>query len=37
MKSPHEAERGLAAPETLGLESRIEIRKAAIKLLEEMP
>jgi anti-anti-sigma regulatory factor len=31
------AERGLSAPDTLGLESRVEIRKAAIKLLEGMP
>jgi anti-anti-sigma factor len=30
-------ERGLSAPDTLGLESRVEIRKAATKLLEEMP
>jgi anti-anti-sigma factor len=37
MRSPHDAERGLAAPETLGLETRVEIRKAAIRLLEEMP
>jgi anti-sigma B factor antagonist len=37
MRSPHEVERGMEAPETLGLDSRVEIRKAAIKLLEEMP
>lgn len=37
MRSPHDAERGLAAPETLGLDTRVEIRKAAIQLLEEMP
>jgi anti-anti-sigma factor len=37
MKSPHDAERGMAAPETLGLDTRVEIRKSAIKLLEEMP
>jgi anti-sigma B factor antagonist len=37
MKSPHEVERGLAAPETLGLDTRVEIRKTAIRLLEEMP
>jgi anti-anti-sigma regulatory factor len=37
MKSPHHIERGLAAPETLGLETRVEIRKAAFRLLEEMP
>jgi anti-sigma B factor antagonist len=27
----------MAAPESLGLDSRVEIRKTAIKLLEEMP
>jgi anti-anti-sigma factor len=32
-----EVERGLSAPDTLGLESRVEIRKAAIRLLEGMP
>ena len=37
MRSTHDAERGMAAPETLGLDTRVEIRKAAIKLLEEMP
>ena len=37
MKSAHDAERGMVAPETLGLDSRVEVRKAAIKLLEEMP
>ena len=37
MRSPHDAERGMAAPETLGLDTRVEIRKAAIRLLEEMP
>jgi len=37
MKSPHDAERAMAAPETLGLDTRVEIRKAAIRLLEEMP
>jgi anti-anti-sigma regulatory factor len=37
MRTPQEAERGLSAPDTLGLESRVEIRKAAIKLLEGMP
>jgi anti-anti-sigma factor len=37
MRSPQELERGLAAPETLGLESRIEIRQRAVQLLEEMP
>src|ERR671911_626491 len=30
-------ERGLAAPETLGLDTRVEIRKAAFVLLEQMP
>jgi anti-anti-sigma factor len=37
MRSPHDAERSMPAPETLGLDTRVEIRKAAIKLLEEMP
>jgi anti-anti-sigma regulatory factor len=37
MRSLHDAERGMAAPETLGLDSRVEIRKAAVRLLEEMP
>ena len=37
MRTPQMAERGLSAPDTLGLESRVEIRKAAIKLLEGMP
>src|SRR6266481_2875329 len=37
MRSPQEVERGLAAPENLGLESRIEIRQRAVQLLEEMP
>lgn len=37
MRTPQEVERGLAAPDTLGLETRVEIRKAAIQLLEEMP
>ena len=37
MRSPHDAERTLTAPETLGLDTRVEIRKAAVKLLEEMP
>jgi anti-anti-sigma factor len=37
MRSPHDdAERTLVAPETLGLDTRVEIRKAAIRLLEEM-
>ena len=37
MRSPNDAERNLSAPETLGLDTRVEIRKSAIKLLEEMP
>lgn len=37
MRSPQEVERSMDAPETLGLDVRVEIRKAAIKLLEEMP
>jgi anti-anti-sigma regulatory factor len=37
MRTPQEVERGLAAPDTLGLESRVAIRKAAIQLLEGMP
>src|SRR5688572_1814885 len=37
MRSPQEVERGLSAPDTLGLESRVEIRKAAFQLLEAMP
>jgi anti-anti-sigma factor len=37
MRTPQEVERGLSAPDTLGLESRVEIRKAAIQLLEGMP
>ncbi len=37
MRSANDAERGMAAPETLGLDTRVEIRKAAIQLLEEMP
>jgi len=36
MKSPHDAERAMVAPETLGLDTRVEIRKAAVRLLEEM-
>jgi anti-anti-sigma factor len=30
-------ERGLTAPETLGLDTRVEIRKAAFAVLEQMP
>lgn len=37
MRSPQEVERGLSAPDTLGLETRVEIRKAATQLLEDMP
>jgi anti-anti-sigma regulatory factor len=37
MRSPQGLERGLTAPETLGLETRVEIRRAAAQLLEEMP
>jgi anti-sigma B factor antagonist len=37
MITPQEVERGLSAPDILGLESRVEIRKAAVQLLEEMP
>ena len=37
MRAANEAERSILAPETLGLEIRVEIRKAAVKLLEEMP
>jgi anti-anti-sigma factor len=37
MRTPQEVERGLSAPDTLGLESRVEIRQAALRLLEEMP
>ena len=37
MQSPQPMERGLAAPETLGLDTRVEIRKAAFELLEQMP
>jgi anti-anti-sigma regulatory factor len=37
MRTSHDAERGMIAPETLGLDSRVEVRKAAIRLLEEMP
>ncbi|HEY7504328.1 MAG TPA: STAS domain-containing protein [Gemmatimonadales bacterium] len=37
MRTPQEVERGLSAPDTLGLETRVQIRKAATQLLEEMP
>ena len=35
--SAQDVERGLAAPEILGLETRVEIRHAAAQLLEGMP
>ena len=37
MRTPQEEARGQSAPDTLGLETRVEIRKAAIRLLENMP
>src|SRR4029453_10559098 len=37
MGAPHDPERGMTAPETLGLDTRVEIRKSAVRLLEEMP
>jgi anti-sigma B factor antagonist len=37
MRSPQDAERAMAAPENLGLDTRVEIRKTAVRLLEEMP
>jgi anti-sigma B factor antagonist len=37
MQSPQVVERTLTAPEVLGLETRVEIRQAAFRLLEEMP
>jgi anti-anti-sigma factor len=37
MRTPQEVERGLSAPDTLGLESRVEVRQAAFRLLEAMP
>jgi len=37
VQSPQPMERGLTAPETLGLDTRVEIRKAAFVLLEQMP
>ena len=37
MRTPQDVERGLAAPETLGLNTRVEIREAARHLLEELP
>ncbi len=35
--STHEAARELAAPATLGLDTRVEFRKAAIDLLDTLP
>lgn len=37
MKATHSPVRELAAPETLGLDTRVEFRKAAIELLESLP
>lgn len=37
MRPPQDVERGLVAPEILGLETRVEIRLAAAQLLEGMP
>ena len=37
MVPPQDVERGLAAPETLGLETRVEMLRAGIQLLDEMP
>jgi anti-anti-sigma factor len=37
MRTPQELDRGLAAPETLGLETRVTIRQEAEQLLEAMP
>ena len=37
MRTPQEVERGFSAPDTLGLESRVAIRRTAFQLLEEMP
>jgi ABC-type transporter Mla MlaB component len=37
MRTPQDVERGLTAPERLGLDTRVEIRKAAGQLLDEMP
>jgi anti-anti-sigma factor len=37
MRSPQALERDLAAPETLGLETRVTIRQEAERLLEAMP
>ena len=35
--SSQDVERGLVAPEILGLETRVEIRRAAVELLEGLP
>ncbi len=37
MKATHSPGRELAAPENLGLETRVEFRKAAIALLDALP
>jgi anti-anti-sigma factor len=37
MSPPQDVERGLVAPEILGLETRVEVRLAAAQLLAEMP
>ncbi len=37
MRTPQDVERGLTAPERLGLDTRVEIRKAATQLLDAMP
>ena len=37
MRTPQGLERGLVAPESLGLETRVAIRQEAERLLEEMP
>lgn len=37
MNSAHATTRHLAAPERLGLDTRVEFRKAAVQILEQMP
>lgn len=37
MTTTHAPARELSAPETLGLETRVEFRRAAIELLESLP
>jgi ABC-type transporter Mla MlaB component len=37
MRTPQDVVRGMTAPERLGLDTRVEIRKAASQLLDEMP